>query len=213
MLKATSTKRLTTKRATAGLSKSAKKISKKSDVKKGLKANSKRVMSTALSTHTGGQGGNTLKSVQQYNRELKYGPGSQNDLLAQQLFSPQNYSIADNRMEYITTKADAIVNWARKSSFWPMTFGLACCAVEMMHCGASRYDFDRMGIIFRASPRQSDAMIVAGTLTNKMAPALRKVCFSLLCFSLRLLFVLFENCFLSLPINPLLIILFLFFHF
>ena len=56
-----------------------------------------------------------------------------------------------------------------------MTFGLACCAVAMMHCGASRYDFDRFGIIFRPSPRQSDVMIVAGTLTNKMAPALRKV--------------------------------------
>lgn len=58
---------------------------------------------------------------------------------------------------------------------WPMTFGLACCAVEMMHVGAARYDLDRFGIIFRPSPRQSDVMIVAGTLTNKMAPALRKV--------------------------------------
>ena len=58
---------------------------------------------------------------------------------------------------------------------WPMTFGLACCAVEMMHVAASRYDLDRFGIVFRASPRQSDVMIVAGTLTNKMAPALRKV--------------------------------------
>jgi NADH:ubiquinone oxidoreductase subunit B-like Fe-S oxidoreductase len=57
----------------------------------------------------------------------------------------------------------------------PMTFGLACCAVEMMHVGAARYDLDRFGIIFRPSPRQSDCMIVAGTLTNKMAPALRKV--------------------------------------
>jgi len=56
-----------------------------------------------------------------------------------------------------------------------MTFGLACCAVEMMHVAASRYDLDRFGIVFRASPRQSDVMIVAGTLTNKMAPALRKV--------------------------------------
>lgn len=56
-----------------------------------------------------------------------------------------------------------------------MTFGLACCAVEMMHLSAPRYDQDRMGIIFRASPRQSDVMIVAGTLTNKMAPALRQV--------------------------------------
>jgi NADH dehydrogenase (ubiquinone) Fe-S protein 7 len=56
-----------------------------------------------------------------------------------------------------------------------MTFGLACCAVEMMHVAAARYDLDKFGIVFRASPRQSDVMIVAGTLTNKMAPALRKV--------------------------------------
>lgn len=56
-----------------------------------------------------------------------------------------------------------------------MTFGLACCAVEMMHMAAPRYDMDRFGVVFRASPRQSDVMIVAGTLTNKMAPALRKV--------------------------------------
>ncbi len=53
---------------------------------------------------------------------------------------------------------------------WPMTFGLACCAVEMMHAGAARYDLDRFGIVFRPSPRQSDVMIVAGTLVNKMAP-------------------------------------------
>lgn len=66
------------------------------------------------------------------------------------------------------------MNWARRGSIWPMTFGLACCAVEMMHTGAARYDLDRFGIIFRPSPRQSDCMIVAGTLTNKMAPALRK---------------------------------------
>lgn len=56
-----------------------------------------------------------------------------------------------------------------------MTFGLACCAVEMMHATVSRYDWDRFGVIFRASPRQSDLMIVAGTLTNKMAPALRRL--------------------------------------
>ena len=58
---------------------------------------------------------------------------------------------------------------------FPMTFGLACCAVEMMHMAAARYDQDRLGVHFRASPRQSDIMIVAGTLTNKMAPALRRV--------------------------------------
>ena len=73
------------------------------------------------------------------------------------------------------TTLDQIANWARQSSLWPLTFGLACCAVEMMHLSTPRYDQDRLGIIFRASPRQSDVMIVAGTLTNKMAPALRQV--------------------------------------
>ena len=68
-----------------------------------------------------------------------------------------------------------MINWARTGSLWPMTFGLACCAVEMMHAGAARYDIDRFGMVFRPSPRQSDLMIVAGTLCNKMAPALRKV--------------------------------------
>lgn len=63
---------------------------------------------------------------------------------------------------------------------WPMTFGLACCAVEMMHFAAPRYDMDRFGVVFRASPRQSDVMIVAGTLTNKMAPAIRKVLIKLI---------------------------------
>lgn len=78
-------------------------------------------------------------------------------------------------LNYVVSKIDDLLNWSRRCSLWPMTFGLACCAVEMMHAGASRYDLDRFGIIFRASPRQSDVMIVAGTLTNKMAPALRKV--------------------------------------
>lgn len=73
------------------------------------------------------------------------------------------------------TTLDQVTNWARQGSLWPMTFGLACCAVEMMHLSTPRYDQDRLGIIFRASPRQSDVMIVAGTLTNKMAPALRQV--------------------------------------
>ena len=76
---------------------------------------------------------------------------------------------------FITTTVDSLVNWARTGSMWPMTFGLACCAVEMLHAGASRYDLDRFGVVFRPSPRQSDVMIVAGTLVNKMAPALRKV--------------------------------------
>ncbi|EWM30291.1 nadh ubiquinone [Nannochloropsis gaditana] len=80
-----------------------------------------------------------------------------------------------NGVEYVVSKVDDLVNWARKGSLWPMTFGLACCAVEMMHSAAARYDMERFGMVFRASPRQSDVMIVAGTLTNKMAPALRKV--------------------------------------
>ncbi len=76
---------------------------------------------------------------------------------------------------FVTAKLDDLVNWARTGSLWPMTFGLACCAVEMMQAAASRYDMDRMGLVFRPSPRQADVMIVAGTLCNKMAPALRKV--------------------------------------
>jgi NADH-quinone oxidoreductase subunit B len=76
---------------------------------------------------------------------------------------------------YLLAKVDDLVNWARTGSLWPMTFGLACCAVEMMHTIGARYDLDRFGIFPRASPRQSDLMIVAGTLCNKMAPALRKV--------------------------------------
>ena len=69
-----------------------------------------------------------------------------------------------------------LVSWAQSGSLWPMTFGLACCGVEMMHAAASRYDLERFGAgLFRPSPRQSDVMIVAGTLCNKMAPALRRV--------------------------------------
>jgi len=76
---------------------------------------------------------------------------------------------------FVIASLDKLVSWAQTGSLWPMTFGLACCAVEMMQTAASRYDLDRFGLIFRPSPRQSDVMIVAGTLTNKMAPALRKV--------------------------------------
>lgn len=76
---------------------------------------------------------------------------------------------------FLVAKFDNLLNWARTGSLWPMTFGLACCAVEMIHAYMPRYDLDRLGIIPRPSPRQSDVMIVAGTLCNKMAPALRKV--------------------------------------
>jgi NADH-quinone oxidoreductase subunit B len=77
---------------------------------------------------------------------------------------------------FVTTSLDTVINYTRTGSLWPMTFGLACCAVEMMHVALPRYDLDRFGAgAFRPSPRQSDLMIVAGTLCNKMAPALRKV--------------------------------------
>jgi len=70
---------------------------------------------------------------------------------------------------------NALVNWGRAGSIWPVTFGLACCAIEMMDAGASTNDLDRFGILFRASPRQADCMVVAGTLSKKMAPVLRRV--------------------------------------
>jgi NADH-quinone oxidoreductase subunit B len=76
---------------------------------------------------------------------------------------------------FLLTSTEDIINWARTGSLHWMTFGLACCAVEMMHTAMPRYDMERFGTAPRASPRQSDLMIVAGTLTNKMAPALRKV--------------------------------------
>lgn len=69
-----------------------------------------------------------------------------------------------------------LLRWARRKALWPMTFGLACCAIEMMAAGASRFDlFERFGMLFRASPRQSDLMIVAGTVTDKMAPNVKRL--------------------------------------
>ncbi len=77
---------------------------------------------------------------------------------------------------FITTKLDHLVNWARKSSLWPATFGLACCAIEMIDTTMPRHDLARFGMeAFRASPRQADLMIVAGRLSQKMAPVLRQV--------------------------------------
>jgi NADH-quinone oxidoreductase subunit B len=96
-------------------------------------------------------------------------PGGEQDLLLKAATQD-----IENR-GFVVATLDNLVNWARTGSLWPMSFGLACCAVEMMHTGASRYDLDRFGVVFRASPRHSDVMIVAGTLCNKMAPALRKV--------------------------------------
>ena len=79
------------------------------------------------------------------------------------------------KLEWISTKLISVIAWARAGSLWPLTFGLACCAVEMMHATLSRYDFDRFGVIFRATPRQADLIIVAGTVTNKIAPGLRRL--------------------------------------
>lgn len=76
----------------------------------------------------------------------------------------------------IVSKADAVINWIRTHSLWPMPMGLACCAIELMATGASRFDISRFGAeVMRFSPRQSDLMIVAGTVTYKMAPALRRI--------------------------------------
>ncbi|MBI1759753.1 MAG: NADH-quinone oxidoreductase subunit B [Actinobacteria bacterium] len=77
---------------------------------------------------------------------------------------------------FLLTSVEKLVNWSRKSSMWPATFGLACCAIEMMTFGAPRYDSARFGMeVFRASPRQADLMIVAGRVSQKMAPVLRQI--------------------------------------
>lgn len=76
----------------------------------------------------------------------------------------------------IVAPMDAVINWARLSSVWPVTFGIACCAIEMMAAGAAKFDMDRFGAgVFRPSPRQADLMIVAGTVTYKMAPRLKRL--------------------------------------
>lgn len=76
----------------------------------------------------------------------------------------------------LTATSDAVINWGRKCSIWPMTFGLACCAIEMMATGAAHFDIDRFGSgVFRPSPRHADVMLVAGTITYKMAPRVRRL--------------------------------------
>ena len=84
--------------------------------------------------------------------------------------------IAEALPEVLTTRLDSLINWARKSSLWPATFGLACCAIEMMNVTSSRNDLARFGSeVFRASPRQADVMIVSGRVSRKMAPVLRRI--------------------------------------
>jgi NADH-quinone oxidoreductase subunit B len=82
----------------------------------------------------------------------------------------------DDDMPFLLTTVERVVNWAQRSAIWPVTFGLACCAIEMMAMASSRYDIARFGAeAFRASPRQADLMIVAGRLSRKMAPVLRRI--------------------------------------
>jgi NADH-quinone oxidoreductase subunit B len=81
----------------------------------------------------------------------------------------------DGKSGFITTKLDELVAWGRSNSLWPVTMGLACCAIEMMQTAAARYDLDRFGSMFRSSPRQADLMIVAGTVCKKMGPVLERV--------------------------------------
>jgi len=85
-----------------------------------------------------------------------------------------NYASSGGLPVALTT-VDKLLNWGRSNSLWPLTYGLACCAIEMMASGASRFDFDRMGVIFRASPRQADVMILAGTLSKKHAEFARRL--------------------------------------
>lgn len=93
------------------------------------------------------------------------------------------FSMAKHQVDYLSARGmpvalstvDKILNWGRSNSLWPLTYGLACCAIEMMATGGARFDFDRFGIIFRASPRQSDVMIIAGTLTKKHAEFTRRL--------------------------------------
>jgi NADH-quinone oxidoreductase subunit B len=88
-------------------------------------------------------------------------------------FAGVNDELADKG--FLVTATDELITWARTGSLMWMQFGLACCAIEMIHAAMPRYDLERFGFAPRASPRQSDVIIVAGTLTNKMAPAFRKV--------------------------------------
>ena len=85
-----------------------------------------------------------------------------------------NYT-QDGGLPVALTTVDKIVNWGRSNSLWVLTYGLACCGIEMMASGASRYDFDRFGTIFRASPRQAEVMVIAGTLTKKHAEFIRRL--------------------------------------
>lgn len=116
----------------------------------------------------------SFHTTSEHHKEARVAKSEENSV-ERKPYSPFQIDLKTSKAEYAVARLDDLVNWARKSSLWPLTFGLACCAVEMMHFAAPRYDMDRFGVVFRASPRQADVIIVAGTLTNKMAPAFRKV--------------------------------------
>jgi NADH-quinone oxidoreductase subunit B len=99
------------------------------------------------------------------------------DTMGPESFQELNYNTdSPTRDNVLITQVDRLINWTRRSSVWPMTFGLACCAIEMMATGASSYDLDRFGSgPFRATPRQADLMIVAGTVSHKMAPRVKRL--------------------------------------
>ncbi len=79
----------------------------------------------------------------------------------------------DSTSNVFFTNLDKVLNWGQRSALWPETFGIACCAIEMIATGCSRYDLDRFGVVFRPSPRQSDVMVIAGTVTKKFAPVVK----------------------------------------
>ena len=99
------------------------------------------------------------------------------DVSAARPVRTRNTEMPEERdLPFLLTTVERVVNWAQRSAIWPVTFGLACCAIEMMSMSASRYDIARFGAeVFRGSPRQSDLMIIAGRLSRKMAPALRRI--------------------------------------
>ncbi len=102
---------------------------------------------------------------------------SSHDTMGPESFHELNLNTdSPTRDNVLIANVDKLINWTRRSSVWPMTFGLACCAIEMMATGASSYDLDRFGSgPFRATPRQADLMIVAGTVSNKMAPRVKRL--------------------------------------
>lgn len=117
-----------------------------------------------------------VKLVPGQDGAIWFSSGEWLSLIRKVTMAKEREEIVESSSGIITTTVDFVFNWARKSALWPMTFGLACCAIEMMATGASRFDLDRFGAgVFRPSPRQSDLMIVAGTPTLKMAPIIKRV--------------------------------------